>query len=60
MARFTHIQCGCGAKINTDIAQLIDRFDELHGNAKHQELMMEMKMSRTRIRPSRIAQVEEE
>jgi len=46
---FTHIQCGCGAKLNTDIAKVIDNFDQIHGSAEHQESIMALKLSRTRM-----------
>jgi hypothetical protein len=44
MAKQTHIQCGCGAKINTENSERIDAFDAIHGSTDHQNKVMEIKL----------------
>ena len=44
MARYTIIQCGCGAKLNTNIDQQIELFDSLHGSEEHQKKVLEIKL----------------
>jgi hypothetical protein len=44
MAKQTHIQCGCGAKINTENSERIDAFDAIHGSIDHQNKVMEIKL----------------
>ena len=40
----TNIQCGCGAKINTDNTDLITAFDLTHGSKDHQDKILEIKL----------------
>lgn len=44
MGSQTHIQCGCGAKLNTDNIQLIILFDKNHGSIEHQNKVLEIKL----------------
>jgi hypothetical protein len=44
MGKQTHIQCGCGAKINTENSDRIDAFDAVHGSTDHQNKVMEIKL----------------
>jgi hypothetical protein len=44
MGKQTHIQCGCGAKINTENSDRIDAFDAIHGSTDHQNKVMEIKL----------------
>jgi len=44
MANQTHIQCGCGSKLNTDNQKLIDAFDLTHGSKEHQDKVLEIKL----------------
>ncbi len=49
MASNTYIGCACGASINSAIEALIVKFDEVHGNAEHQKLAMQLQMERNEI-----------
>jgi hypothetical protein len=40
----TNIQCGCGAKINTDSTDLIKAFDLMHSSKDHQDKLLEIKL----------------
>lgn len=44
MGKQTHIQCGCGAKINTENTERIDAFDAIHGSTDHQNKVLEIKL----------------
>ena len=43
MATNTQIHCGCGATLNTAIPHIIESFDALHGNAEHQNLVLQIR-----------------
>lgn len=43
MANNTQINCGCGATINSSVSELINSFDNLHGNPQHQLLLLQIK-----------------
>ena len=45
----TNIQCGCGAKINTNEIDLIDKFDKLHGTVEHQNKVLEIKLAKVKV-----------
>lgn len=45
----THIQCGCGAKINTDDIELITAFDTTHGDKEHQDKVLEIKLLKAKV-----------
>ena len=43
---FTHIQCGCGAKINSKNVELLEKFDKMHGSMEHTSMVMELKLKK--------------
>jgi hypothetical protein len=45
----THIQCGCGAKLNTHDIELIAAFDITHGNKEHQDKILEIKLLKAKV-----------
>jgi hypothetical protein len=44
----TNIHCGCGAKINTNEIDLIDKFDKVHGSLEHQNKVLDIKLAKVK------------
>jgi hypothetical protein len=53
MATNTQIHCGCGATLNTSIPHIIESFDALHGNAEHQNLVLQIRKDGNEIRKAK-------
>lgn len=51
------IQCGCGAKLNSWDRERIAKFDEVHGSAGHQNLVLEIKMMKVKFTKGRDSSV---
>ena len=46
---YDSIQCGCGAKLHSFDKERQAKFDEVHGSAAHQNLVLEIKMMKVKF-----------